>query len=107
MTNYLKQYLINEDCLFTIVSIIGDLESVLRKIVLQVEAQARKIRAAISSQCIRIQHVHRIPLFEPLLHHLEELVNTPPIVLENPVTRKPQGRPISAKNKNKRTMQRD
>ncbi|CAG8754301.1 15429_t:CDS:2, partial [Gigaspora rosea] len=38
---------------------------------------------------------------------LEELVNTPPIVLENPATKKPRGRPVSARNKNKRTMQRD
>ncbi|CAG8511011.1 7103_t:CDS:2 [Cetraspora pellucida] len=38
---------------------------------------------------------------------LEELVNTPPVVVENPVTSKPRGRPVGARNKNKRIIQRD
>ncbi|CAG8855693.1 18658_t:CDS:2, partial [Gigaspora margarita] len=38
---------------------------------------------------------------------IEELVDTPPIVLENPITKKPRGRPVGAGNKNKRTTQRD
>ncbi|CAG8534932.1 46140_t:CDS:2 [Gigaspora margarita] len=38
---------------------------------------------------------------------LEELVNTLPIVKENPVTRKPLGRPIGTKKQNKRTTHRD
>jgi hypothetical protein len=45
----------------------GDLESVHRKIILQVESQAREIRAMISSERLRVRHVYRIALFEPLL----------------------------------------
>ncbi|RIB13785.1 hypothetical protein C2G38_2196893 [Gigaspora rosea] len=80
-------------------------------------------------------HVHQSFLFEPLLYHVsvfalnkiydelikalnatpdsslkpctEELVDTPPIVLENSVTKKPRGRPVGAENKNKRTTQKD
>lgn len=196
----------------------GDLESVHRKIVLQVESQAKEIRATISYQRIKIQHVNRISLFEPILYHvsffalnkirdelikassatpesplkpctgvfrstmglpcshliserlatgqalqqsdihehwwiqgrqiefleptylinsdrsdlqpllqslaqayqfwplhqqatvysqLEQLVNTPPVVLENPVTSRPRGRPVGARNKNPRSTQRD
>nr|CAG8652006.1 14323_t:CDS:1 [Entrophospora candida] len=45
----------------------GDLESVHRKIILQVESQAKEIRAMISSERLKVQHVYRIALFEPLL----------------------------------------
>ncbi|CAJ0765521.1 11704_t:CDS:2 [Entrophospora sp. SA101] len=45
----------------------GDLESVHRKIILQVESQAKEIHAMISSECLKVQHVYRIALFEPLL----------------------------------------
>ncbi|CAG8586548.1 9648_t:CDS:2 [Gigaspora rosea] len=49
---------------------VGDLESVHRKIMLLVETQAREIRAMISSQRITVQHIYRVPLFEPLLHRI-------------------------------------
>ncbi|CAJ0915755.1 12814_t:CDS:2, partial [Entrophospora sp. SA101] len=45
----------------------GDLESVHRKIILEVESQAKEIRAMISSERLKVQHVYRIALFEPLL----------------------------------------
>ncbi|CAG8445646.1 22348_t:CDS:2 [Gigaspora rosea] len=104
----------------------GDLESVHRKIVQQVELQAREIRATISSQ----QFLELSPVnndrtnLQPLLQsfsdmyqvwsphqqiaiqsQLEELVNTPPVALQDPVTSKPRGRPVGARNK--RTTQRD
>ncbi|CAG8836540.1 3008_t:CDS:2, partial [Gigaspora margarita] len=161
-----------------------DLESVHHKIVLLVESQAREIHTVISSQHIRVQHVHRSFFFEPLLYHvsvfalnkihdilikvlsatpdsplkpctvdpshhveflkptnlvnndhtnlelllqslteryqfwlpyqqasiysqIEELVSTLPIMLENPITKKPQERPVGTGNKNKKTTQRD
>jgi hypothetical protein len=34
---------------------------------LQVESQAREIRAMISSERLKVRHVYRIALFEPLL----------------------------------------
>ncbi|CAG8551898.1 5402_t:CDS:2 [Dentiscutata erythropus] len=38
---------------------------------------------------------------------LEKLANAPPVVLEDPVIIKPQERLVGAKNKNKRTNQRE
>ncbi|CAG8786516.1 37178_t:CDS:1 [Gigaspora margarita] len=38
---------------------------------------------------------------------LEELANTPPVVLEEPVISKPRGRPVGTKNKNKGMTQRE
>ncbi|CAG8741587.1 23275_t:CDS:2, partial [Cetraspora pellucida] len=163
---------------------LSDLELVFHKIILQVESQEREIRATISYQRMKVQHMHQIPLFEPILYRvsffvlnkiheelikvlnaildsslkpctgiqghriefleptylvnnnqsdlqpllqsliqvyqfwplhqqvaiysqLEELVNTPPIVLEDPVISRPRGRPVGAKNKNKRSTHRD
>ncbi|CAG8834989.1 41835_t:CDS:2, partial [Gigaspora margarita] len=184
-------------------SSVGDFESVYRKIVLQIESQARETRALISSERMKVHHAHRTSLLEPLLYRvstfvlnkirtewikvlsatpdsplnlctrtfestiglpcshtisehlisgqvlqqtdihkhwwiqgrhiefleptylanndyndlqplqatiyaqLEGLVNTSPVLLENPVTIKPRGRPIGAKNKNPRSVQRD
>ncbi|CAG8747534.1 17301_t:CDS:2, partial [Dentiscutata heterogama] len=38
---------------------------------------------------------------------LEELANTSPVVLEDLVISKSRGRPVDARNKNKRMMQRE
>ncbi|CAG8503643.1 12678_t:CDS:2 [Gigaspora margarita] len=67
----------------------GDLESMYRKIVLQVESQAREIQAMISSERIK-QAAARA--------QLEELEHAPPIVLKDPVITKLRERPIGAKN---------
>ncbi|CAG8719240.1 6018_t:CDS:1, partial [Cetraspora pellucida] len=72
----------------------GDLESVYHKIILQVEIQAREIHAMISSERIRIQHIYRITLFEPLLCHIsifalkktyDELIKTSNATLDSPL----------------------
>ncbi|CAG8822957.1 22125_t:CDS:2, partial [Gigaspora rosea] len=62
-------------------------------IVQQVQIQAREICATISSQHIRIQNTH------------QELVNIPPVILQDPVTSKRRERPVGTRNK--KTMQRD
>ncbi|CAG8678410.1 2750_t:CDS:2 [Cetraspora pellucida] len=108
-----------------------DLKSVHYKIVLQIESQAREIHATISSQssnatldsplkpCIgTFRSMMRLPCLHIINEHLsanltlqkvdsqlEELVNTPPVILEEPVTSKPRERPAGAKNK--RTTQRN
>ncbi|CAG8570341.1 11618_t:CDS:2, partial [Gigaspora rosea] len=50
---------------------------------------------------------HYINNLKSIYSQIEELVDTPPIVLENSVTKKPRGRPVGAENKNKRTTQKD
>ncbi|CAG8798316.1 34624_t:CDS:2, partial [Gigaspora margarita] len=51
-------------------SSVCDLESVHRKTVLQIESQARKTRALISSEHMKVHYAHRTSLLEPLLHHV-------------------------------------
>ncbi|CAG8751531.1 4638_t:CDS:2, partial [Cetraspora pellucida] len=60
-----------------------------------------------------LQSLERMYQFWPphqqstICSQLEDLVYTPPIVLENPVTHKPRERPAGARNKNTRTARRD
>ncbi|CAG8842697.1 2169_t:CDS:2, partial [Gigaspora margarita] len=80
-------------------SSVGDLELVHRKIVLQIESQARKTHALISSECMKVHHAHRTLLLEPLLHrvstfalnkiHTEwiKVLSATPDSLLNPCTR--------------------
>jgi hypothetical protein len=48
----------------------GDLQSVHSKIILHVESQVKELHAMISSECIKVPHIFKIPLFEPLLYRI-------------------------------------
>ncbi|CAG8679806.1 8491_t:CDS:2, partial [Gigaspora rosea] len=100
-----------------------DLESVHRKIVLLVESQAREVCATISSQQPANENNTNLqPFLQSLIQlyqfwtlhqqatiyaELEELIQIPPAIIENPVINRPRGRPVGAKNQNQRSVRRD